>query len=79
MTLLNTLWEPTDDEVREVVMSETAHKAFANGKWFFSNKIIGGQKLRLAFLQGGTETCVEDVTVFCAGSLVDLTNLKNER
>lgn len=77
--MVEAIWIPTEDEVTEIVQSKTAHKSFENKKWFFSNKLVRGQKLRLAFLQGGSETCVEDVTVFCAGSLVDLTNLRSER
>jgi hypothetical protein len=72
---VDVIWEPTQEEVEDMVKSQVAQDAWLSNKTFFWNIIRGGQKTRLAFLQQGTGAVVETVQVLAAGSLVDLRSL----
>lgn len=71
---MDTLWFPSDEEILEILGSNTIKKDFEERRATQINRTEQGVKTRLAYLtSGGFE--VESVVIYCAATQVDLDRL----
>ena len=73
---MDVLWAPTNDEIIEILSSQTAIKDFDSDKATISKRCLKGETVRIALLWAGDKE-IDGGQLFVAGNDKDLHELIN--